>query len=107
MSVKIRANRLVDELLQNPGVDVCDRSKCQMSNKLACADQNSASVIEQRAAKEIQINVRCKGLKTQQVFPIERVNRHMPFQALRKLCVASRHESAKPLYNFLLRLQKF
>ena len=100
-------HRLVDELLQSAAVNVSSGSKCDVSNKFACADQKPASVTEQCAAKEIQIDVCREVLKTQQVFPIERVGRHLPFQGLRKLWVASREESTEPLYNFLLRLRKF
>src|SRR5262249_1064187 len=100
-------NRLVDELLQSAAVNVCNGSKCYVSNELACAYQNPASVMKLRAAKEIQIDVCREVLKTQQIFPIERVDRHVPFQRLRKLRVASRDEGTEPLYNFLLRLRKF
>ena len=107
MGVEIQANRLVDELLQSAEVNVSNGSKCYVSNNLACPYQNPASVMKLRAAKEIQIDVCREVLKAQQVFPIERVDRHMPFQRLRKLWVTSRDESTEPPYNFLLRLRKF
>src|SRR5215472_9594497 len=106
-SEPVQANRLVDQLLQSDAVNLCNGSKCYVSNKRSCAYQNPASVMKLRAAKEIQIDMCREVLKAQQVFPIERVGRHVPLQGLRKLRVASRDESTEPLYNFLLRLRKF
>ena len=45
------------------------------------------------AVKEIQIDMCPEVLKTQQVLPIKRVDRHMPFQRLRRLWIASREKS--------------
>src|SRR5215470_869921 len=105
MGVEIQANRLVDELLQSAAVNVCNGSKCYVSNNLACPYQNPASVMKLRAAKEIQIDVCREVLKAQQVFPIERVDRHMPFQRLRKLWVTSRDESTEPPYTCAIQAQ--
>ena len=85
-------DRLVNEFLQRAPINVSNASKCYVPNQLACAYQNLASVLKLRAAKEIQINVCPEVLKTQQVLPIERVDRHMPFQRLRELRIMSRDE---------------